>query len=566
MIVHLPRRLACFLILSFIFFALIPAGIEAGGSDWDSPTLWTVETDRESTLDVQPGKGMDGLRLDLHFSLQGPGHRWVQISRKWDGSVIEGRPLTFLFRADSQAVLEVKIEDADGSVFLCRYPLNQYAAKWEPVVLYRESFEYGWGGDGKLDRPKRISLAVAGTAETGSLFIDEIGPGQPGTPPTPVPDGPRLDPAREMKGFGFKARRAKRALPEDPRVYDWLKAMQDSGSLEAQLLPSMEDNRAQTFNNALAAIVFILKDDRARAERILDFYAHATDETNTDIRLQNFFVNGEARGFYQEMYLRDSGEGPAFTAPNGSDRWIGDMAWLLIAVHYYAQRYDPERYERLERLLKDRLIAFYQPAPRGGYIRHGWRRNDTALHESSGHPEGNLDCYAALRLTGEDVMANQIKTWLHTVLVGSRLPLDLYTWRVLALGPTYANALAIPESDLRYRKTVRWNGRPVMGFFHSAVSDVDNLWTDGLGQMACAYIEVGNDDRANFYSNQMDALLIDRDINGQATRALPYTTNGEGGLQWVRWDRGFTSTAAWYIFAKNRFNPFTLRSTPSVTP
>jgi hypothetical protein len=56
----------------------------------------------------------------------------------------------------------------------------------------------------------------------------------------------------------------------------------------------------------------------------------------------------------------------------------------------------------------------------------------------------------------------------------------------------------------------------------------------------------------------MDALLIDRDINGQATRALPYTTNGEGGLQWVRWDRGFTSTAAWYLFAKNRFNPFTL--------
>jgi hypothetical protein len=562
MIMDSSRGPSRFLGMAFFLLALLPGKTVAEGTDWDSPSLWTIETDRESALDLQPGKGIDGLRLDLRYSLQGPGHRWVQLSRKWDGSVFEGRPLTFLFRADSHAVLEVKVEDVDGSVFLCRYPLNQYTAQWEPVVLYRESFEYGWGGDGKWDRPKRISLAVAGTAETGSLFIDEIGPGQPGMNATPVPDGPRLDPARDKKGFGFKARRSKKANPEDPRVYEWLKALQDTASLEAQLLPSMEDNRAQTFNNALAAIVFILKDDRARAERILDFYAHATDESNTDVRRQNFFVDGEARGFYQEMYLYDSGEGPAFTAPNGSDRWIGDMAWLLIATHYYTQRYDLERYERLEHLLKDLLIAFYQSAPRGGYIRHGWRRNDSSLHEPSGHPEGNLDCYAALRLMGEDGMAHQIKTWLHTVLVGSRLPLDLYTWRVLALGPPYANALAVPENDLRYRKTVRWKGRPVMGFFHGAVSDVNNLWIDGLGQMSCAYVEAGDDARANFYSNQMDALFIDREMGGQKTRALPYTANAEGGFQWVRLDRGFTSTAAWYIFAKNRFNPFTLRTTP----
>lgn len=563
MIVSSPLRPTLCVIIVFFLLALVTGNVRAGGSDWDSPALWTIETDRESTLDLRPGKGIEGVRLDLHYALQGPGHRWVQISRPWDGHVLEGCPLTFLFRAESRAILEVKIEDLDGSVFLCRYPLNQYSEKWEPVVLYRESFEYGWGGDGKLDRPKRISLAVAGTAETGSLYIDEIGPGQPGMTATPVPDGPRLDPARNKEGLGFKARRAQRANPEDPGVYEWLKAIQDSGSLEAQLLPSMEDNRAQTFNNALCAIVFIMKDDRARAERILDFYAQATDKSNTNVRRQNFFVNGEPRGFYQEMYLRDSGEGAAFTAPNGSDRWMGDMAWLLIASHYYSQRYDLDRYAPLERLLKDQLMAFYQPAPRGGYIRHGWRRNDTSLHEPNGHPEGNLDAYAALRLVGEEALAAQIKTWLHTVLVGSRLPLDLYTWRVLALGPTYANALAIPESDFRYRKTVRWNGRPVTGFFHSAVSDANNIWVDGLGQMACAYYEGGEEERANFYSNQMDALLIDREVDGRLTRALPYSTNGEGGLQWVRGDRGFTSTAAWYLFAKNRFNPFTLRSIPS---
>ncbi|MBL8023424.1 MAG: hypothetical protein JNK54_03975 [Elusimicrobia bacterium] len=549
-------------ILLISMFGFDVRTLHAGGSDWDSPTLWTIETDNESSLTLQPTKGIDGVRLDLNFTLQGPGHRWVQISRDWDETDFEGRPLTFLFRADSGATLEVKIQDQDGSVFLCRYPLTQYSSKWEPVVLYPESFEYGWGGDGDLNRPIRLSLAVAGTAEVGTLSMDEIGPGRPGMMATPIPDGPRLDPARNKKGFGFTARRDKRALPEDPLVYEWLKTIQDTGSFEQQLLSSMEDNRAQTFNNALAAIVFILKDDRDRAARILDFYSRATDELNLDASRQNFFVKGEPRGFYQDMYLKDSAEGSAFLAPHGSDRWMGDMAWLLIAAHYYGQRYGPDRYATLKNLLRDLLVSFYQPASPGGYIRHGWRRSDTALHESSGHPEGNLDCYAALKLVGEKTIPRDIRTWLHSVLVGSRLPLDLYSWQVLALGSSYANALGIPESDFRYRKTLRVNGRRVMGFFHSARTDVQNIWADGVGQMACAYYVSGKEDRANFYSNQLDALLIDRKIKGQTTRAIPYAPNKEGGLDWVRQDRGFTSTAAWYIFAKNRFNPFTLQTIP----
>jgi hypothetical protein len=322
----------------------------------------------------------------------------------------------------------------------------------------------------------------------------------------------------------------------------------------------MEDGRAQTFNNALAAIVFILKDDRERAERILDFYQGATLPANTDHRLQNFFVDGQPRGFYQEMILRDSAAGRAGHAPEGSDRWMGDNAWLLIATHFYARRYETTRYDRLKELLRDLLISFYQPAAQGGFIRHGWRRGDASLHEPVGHPEGNLDCYAAFRLIGQERLAAQIQTWLHTVLVGSRLPLDLYTWRVLAMGPSYANALAVPENDLRYRKEVSVNGRPVMGFFHSPATDVQNIWVDGLGHMAVAYDLVGEGDRARFYSNQMDALLIDRPMEGGLTRALPYTANQEGGFGWVRLDRGFTSTAAWYLFAKNRFNPFTLKT------
>jgi hypothetical protein len=34
----------------------------------------------------------------------------------------------------------------------------------------------------------------------------------------------------------------------------------------------MENNEAQTFNNALVAMAFLVKGERDRAERILDFY------------------------------------------------------------------------------------------------------------------------------------------------------------------------------------------------------------------------------------------------------------------------------------------------------
>ena len=551
------RRVSALLAGALLGFAV---SLRAKTSDWDSPTLWSVDTDDQSSLSVRPVEGIDGLRLELKYTLLGAGHRWVQMKREWDpAALFDGRPLTFLFRANGTATMEIKLVDQDGSNFICRYPLKQYGAKWEPVVLYRDSFEYGWGGNATLDRPKQLAIAISGTAENGVVYIDEIGLGRKGQPATQTPDGPRLDPRRFKTGFGFAARRDKDARPEDPGVLAWMKAVQDVGSLEGQLLPSMEDNRAQTYNNALGAVVFILKDERERAERILDFYAAATRVDNADPTLQNFFYKGEPRGFYQDCLLTDSTEGAAFHAPKESDRWIGDMAWLLIAYEYYGRRYDLARYERITGLLTELLASYYQPTPVGGYIRPGWRRGDTQLHERVGHPEGNIDAYAALRLAGRDDVANNVKRWLDSTVGGSRLPLDLYTWRVLALGKTYETALAVPENDLRFRKTLVIDGRKTMGFFHGPATDANNFWTDGIGHMACAYYAVGDDARGNFYANQMDALVMDRTVGDKAVRCLPYTANAEGGYEWVKFDRGFLSSAAWYIFAKNRFNPFTLR-------
>ncbi len=66
--------------------------------------------------------------------------------------------------------------------------------------------------------------------------------------------------------------------------------------MDKKLLPSMEGSQFQTFNNSLVAIAYILKGEKERSERILDFFAEATDKENQSPTLQNFFYKGEARG------------------------------------------------------------------------------------------------------------------------------------------------------------------------------------------------------------------------------------------------------------------------------
>ena len=57
----------------------------------------------------------------------------------------------------------------------------------------------------------------------------------------------------------------------------------------------------------------------------------------------------------------------------------------------------------------------------------------------------------------------------------------------------------------------------------------------------------------------MDPFIIEQTIAGKKVHALPFTAN-KVGHEWVDLDEGFVSVAAWYIFAKNKFNPMTLES------
>lgn len=528
----------------------------SSGKNWDRLSRWETETDGKSTINVESVSTDNQQGLKLKYNLSG-NSGWVLISTDIPAFNIEKVPLIFRIKFIGRGNLEIKFIDSDGSVFGRKINLKNMYAEWTDIVIYGENVEYWWGGDEEFNKLAKISFALSGGG-SGTVWLDEIMAGKPGMPASFGSLGPQLDPDRELAGYGFKARRDKELIPEDALVLEWLKQIQDTSSKGQNLLPSMETTQIHTFNNSLAAIAFILKGEKERAERILDFFAEATDRENDSITLQNFFYKGEARGFFQHVTLNLENDLEVYRNTGNSDRWMGDILWLLMAYKYYEITYNSDKYKEITGELKDLLISWYKNEGKGGYVQHGWRNGDAKLHENHGHPEGNIGCYAVFKLCGEDKYARKIKIWLNGILKGKRLPLDLYTWRVLAYGSKSVKLLNIPEYDLRYRKTLRAKGKPVAGFYHGPDIEARNIWLDGTGHIACAYITLGDKERGYFYSNQLDAFIIEREINGIKTHALPYTANNTGGYEWVRLDRGFVSVAAWYIFAKNGFNPLRL--------
>jgi hypothetical protein len=368
------------------------------------------------------------------------------------------------------------------------------------------------------------------------------------------------------------------ASGDEELVLKYLKNIQDYFSPDKYLITAMEDNSGQTFNNAVTAMAFVLTGEKERAERILDFYAARTDTSNQILNYQNFFYSGDARGFFQNVDLNNS------YYPFICDRWMGDNAWLLIAYKFYEHEYgfsSKPFYTLIVLYLKDLLLDFYidDPSGHGGFIRHGWRWgprnspdpvNDYQLHETDslgnpiGHEEGNIDAYAALKLCGENEKAAMVKEWLDyrmNVLSGNDgLPLDLFSWRCLAFckeGLYYKLLVNIPENDPGFKKNILFRGKNVTGFFSRDDISVDNIWLDGLGHMVCAFYSSGYADKGNFYSAQLDSFLINRIFGNSNSLAIPYTANTSGGYDWVDIMKGFSSSCAWYIFAKHGFNPFT---------
>ncbi len=520
--------------------------------NFDNFASWSFYKQNGTTGTISNYKGLNGNGIQMNYSFP-PTGGWVTMDIPFGSSYTKSNPMVFFIHTtNSTDKLEIKFIDTDGSVFDIKPSLSNYSGGWYHITAYLDNASYNWGGDARFDTPSKFSLAISGSgASSGTVVFDEIGVGKTGLPSSFLPT---MDPNAELAGIGFTQRRDTAISPEDPLVLNYLESLQDFSTASQNLLPTYKNGvQAQTFNNCLAALSFLVKNEKERAERILDFYLNATDSANTDSLKQNFFYRQEARGFYQECDIH------TLKAIGAKNRWIGDMAWLLITCKNYQEKYHSGRYDYLVKIIRELFLSFYKEAAVGGYIQHGWENGDAKLHENYGHPEGNIDCFVALKLCGEDFYAHQIKIWLDKQLDGNNsLPLDLYTWRALAFGAineAYISLLNIPEYDFRYRKIINVHGKDQMGMYSSPEITVNNFWNDGTGHISCAFQTFGDQQRGYFYANQMDPLLVGQTFGTTQTTGIPYTLNTQG-YPGVDPNVPVLSSSAWYILAKNGINPF----------
>jgi hypothetical protein len=351
-------------------------------------------------------------------------------------------------------------------------------------------------------------------------------------------------------------------IKKQQQLLEWMKVNQDTSSPAKKLLAdSLGLNVSQTFNNALAALAFTCVGEKDRAARVLDYYQQAMNRDNADPKLQRFYVNGEARGFFQNAWLNAEGDNPKDGAMADSDRWMGDMCWLCFACFQFENRFASDQFGELKTGLLDLINSWYIPEGDGGYIGSGWRKGDDHLHEAGGHHEGNIDAYALMMMNGQPDRAAAIEAWLMPVFEGPNkdsLPFDLYTWRVQAFAPRFADALKVVEEVPGFKKTVEFNGKEITGFT-AFRNDDQNIWSDGLGHISCAYAALGSSEKASQWTEQMSRLMIDIPFRGEVYKGIPYTARNTPGYEWVDTSKGFLSCAAWFVMAAEQFNPMQVR-------
>lgn len=320
------------------------------------------------------------------------------------------------------------------------------------------------------------------------------------------------------------------------RMYQWLVNQQAPTGI-------LGNQEGETFSglyaNAAAAMCFTHQGDFDRSRKLFDFF---------ESHRQSQFASGTPGGFPQ---FADSKTGQLHEE---ADRWIGDNAWLLMALNHYAWKTGDKRYDTMRQQIAQWLISLQDPE---GGVKAGFNRNGPMLHYST---EGNLDVYAALasypqqRAKVRHFLMTQM--WLEDegrFKMGSTVhepALDTCAWGIAALGPELAVGLPYAEKTFLMTDTADATGKQLMGF--RDFLNTHRIWLEGTGEMVVAYNVAGKPDIARKYLAQMcHAMVPSKQWPGLV--GLPCATSNPP------WETGstliFVPSQAWYLFGAWNFNP-----------
>ena len=334
-------------------------------------------------------------------------------------------------------------------------------------------------------------------------------------------------------------------LPKEiDQPFTWIKSMQ----LANGLIESAENsNFVSLYDNALAALVFTLHNDRERTEKILDYFHD---------RLETEF-NENGGGFYQ--FRNDQGE-------NTRRKWIGDNAWLLIAIRHHSDTFGSSKYTSMAIALENWLRSLQD---KDGGLWGGVQPNGTRIHKIT---EGIITAFNAVE--GYDAFHKGIMTYLKNdrwdseeslLLAWPENPKYKYAMDLHTLGsliyPSMSNQLLTKVDRYSTRQKATVNGSKIKGYCFD--EDRDVIWLEGTAQMALAFRQSGMEIKGQELLEEIGKTLTDSPLRDLAA-GIPYSANqGSNYGSEKLWDHADStaavSSSAWYIFALQNFNPFELK-------
>jgi len=369
-----------------------------------------------------------------------------------------------------------------------------------------------------LDQPKRVSAhtSFASRGERNAPYLLGLSQARP-------------------RASGEAAAESNDVAANAANVYEWLLHQQ---SVTGILGNQENESFSGLYPNALAALCYLHEGDIARAEMIFSFFDRHLDS-----------VAKKPPGGFCQFWDATTGQ-PLLD----SDRWIGDNAWLLIALNYHRHRTARDTFADMRQTIAEWLISLQDV---DGGIRSGFNKDGLMWWKST---EGNLDSYAALidyPLQRENV-GNFLREQMWVPGEGrfrmgstaSESALDCLSWGVNALGSAYSDALLYAEAAFLCQHTSDATTRSVTGFCDFLGRD--RIWLEGTGQMVVAYYMTGQTEKAQQFLGELDkAIMPSQRFWG--TLGLACHTNNPA------WATGsttiFVPSQAWYLFGAWRFNP-----------
>lgn len=358
-------------------------------------------------------------------------------------------------------------------------------------------------------------------------------------------------------------------------IYSWIRNRQD---LVSGLVLSYEGDEnlkkiSFTYDQALAAITFVILNDRERAEKIFDFYLKKVNKG------ENIF-----NAYYTQG---DCAEYVAHSGPN---------AWLGLAVLDYYKETKNKKYLPIAEKVSDFLLKMMDEE---GGIKGG----PTVEWYSTEH---NLDAFAFFKsfyeVTKDEKYlkaAEKIKNWISRYAYTSYGPpvnrgkgdstiaTDTYAWSVTAFGVDELLALNMnPERILEFavdncgvatnfkhkEREISVKGFDFAKYRNCARGGVVSCeWTAQMVlsfEIMADYYQLKNPDKSReylsksvFYSNELQKMLITSPSKiGIEDPCLPYASSADidtgHGWRTPNGDRtGSLSSSAYFLIAYLGYNP-----------